>query len=177
MRLGRCWDISLAVFAAILVLAIAGVAIAQLVLGSETASEQRICYVATGDRAGSGSPGEALGMISFFLNQREISWYAQYRDLQGIITALTIYGPIPEGQAVTDTIAVPLCGTPSTLVCDTSVPGRLQGTITSFSPGETSLRPVITTIREETVRYYIQFTTSAHPTGQGELIGLFTSTC
>ena len=151
-----CINVALAIFAALIVLALAGVTIAAIILNSNQNSLQRFCF----------DKPNMLGSLSMWTNERQIGWDLQYRNLSGVVTGLAIHGPIPAG--LTDgPLAVALCGLGTTLACDLSTPGVLKDKIIETGTGG-PLKPIIQTIRNEPWRFIFKLKTSAVMTGETE---------
>ena len=145
----RCIHYSLAVFAVIVITAVAGVAIATIFIDANQHALQRYCIDIDN--------GGIIGAYSLDSNDRSMSWEFQYLSASiNPVTSIHIKGPIPTGS--TDgPLTVSLCGVPSTLVCDISVAGELSGIIYQTNPGEVSLKETINEIRGTPWRYYIEF--------------------
>jgi len=164
----RCMSITLGVFTALAVLAVVAQSIVGVITISNQNSLQRYCGEATGPKMGTASNGVAITMISLRSNEREIEWDIQYKDFTGLPVGVHIHGPTPPGLDF-GPLAIALCGTPSTLACDTSVAGKLTGKITQVSPGGGPLKPVIQAIRDEPCRYAVRIKTSAFLNGEVRL--------
>jgi hypothetical protein len=177
-RKAFCLRCTLAMFAALVVIAVAVVAALTLVFAANGENLQRFCIEATGPRAGSGSAGVMTGIVSLFSSQREIQWDLQHTALNGAILSLHIRGPVAPGDTFAG-LSLALCGTPSSLACDTSVPGVLSGTIVQLNPGGMPLKPFIQAIRKEPWKYYLQVNTGAFDGvgNNGELVGPLNSIC
>lgn len=167
-----CLRCTLGTFSALILLAVAGVAIAALVVTADQQSYQRFCMEMT-DPSGEGN-GTALGYISLRSNEREIEWQFQHHDLSGVPINIYIWGPIPVGQS-TGPLAISLCGTPSTLACDISQVGFLKGLINESSPEGDGIKPIINAIRDNPSVFYATIGTSMFP--NGEIAARFSSTC
>jgi len=146
---------------ALVVMIFGAVVIVAIVLASQQASLQRFCFVATGGV----SVGELDGALSLKTNEKRIEWKTQYKNLAGIPIGLGIYGPVQPGQ--TDgPLAVALCGTPSSLACDTSIANVLADEIGQTGTGGQPLQTLIYAIRADPWQYYIQLNTAAFPAGE-----------
>jgi hypothetical protein len=145
----------LAVLTAVVVIAVAGVAIASIVVPSNVLSQQ--CYVIR-------SPfGDLLGYILLDSSELQISWELQYVGYPQA-NNLYILGPIPPGTTSTTNIQLALCGSPSTLACDNTVPNVLNQQITTI--GGYSLKPYIQAIRDNPALFSLQLNNgTAFPLG------------
>lgn len=157
--------IVLAIFTAIVVLAVAAVAIVDIIFNSTQNATWTICVRFTAEELGSGSNGVMIGAITLNYNSRSISWDLQYRDFDSVPTALQLRGPIPAGQQF-GPVALTLCGAPSSFACDTTVAGKLKGTVLQNGVTGGSLKPVIQAIREAQWRYRGRVITGAHAAGE-----------
>lgn len=163
-------NVVLAVFAALVVLALAGVNIAAIIINSNQNSLQRFCVTFSGQPASNGS---AIGAVSLLTNEREIEWDIQYMDLLGVVTGLAIHGPIPPGMS-DGPLTVALCGLGTTFACDISTAGVLMDKIVQTGNGG-PLKPIIQAIRKEPWRYLVKIKTSAIMSG--EIQGPMDSLC
>jgi hypothetical protein len=145
----------------LVVISLAVVVIVTIVFASQQASLQRFCFVATGGV----SPGKLEGAISLKTNPRQIEWKTQYKDLAAFPIALAIHGPVLPNMSDAP-LAVALCGTPSSLACDTSIANVLQGEIGETGPGGHPLKTVINAIRSDPWRYYVLLKTATFPAGE-----------
>lgn len=92
-------------------------------------------------------PVGVLGSIILNEKGTYIQWYFQTTGTQSI----NIY--------TDDLLYLPICGFPSTLACDLSVPGVLQGTITQLNTVSLSgqpLQPFITNINSQPSLYFLK---------------------
>lgn len=138
----------LAIFAALVIIAVGGVAIAAIVVKAEEGSLQRFCF--------SDETTKFLGSVSLQTNQREIQWKFQFDPAElGPVSAIQIKGPVPPGS-VEGPLYVALCGTPSLIACDTSVVGESSGTLTRTSPEGYFLTAYIHAIRAAPWTYYVE---------------------
>jgi hypothetical protein len=142
-------NVVLAVFAAIVATAVAGVTIAAIIVNSDQNSLQRFCVT---------FEDKVRGHFSLKSNERQMLWDLQYKALPGVVTALSVHGPLQPGLDDAD-LAVALCGMPSTMVCDLAVAGRLSGGIIETYTGG-PLKPVIQAIRKEPAFYYVLIDTT-----------------
>ena len=67
-------------------------------------------------------------------------------------------GPIQPGT-LEGSLNFALCGSPSSLSCDTSTPNVLTGRITELNPGGTALKAYIQAVRVKPWLYYLQVNT------------------
>jgi hypothetical protein len=161
-------SIALGVFAAIIALAISVTVGISVLVTSTSDAYQRYAIEALASRAGSNGTGIMIGSVVVQSSDRTIAWNLDYTTDVNAILALYIMGPIPVGQ--TDApLALSLCGSPSSLACDLTVAGHLEGLITQLDPGGTPLKPYINAIRATPWRYYLQVNTGTNPSGNGEL--------
>lgn len=141
-----CLRVVLGIFTALVVIGVAIVAIIAIVYSSNANAVQRYCIQAN---------GTVFGNVRTDVNDRDIQWKVQYTPDMGTVTSLHIMGPIPLG--VTDgPLDFALCGSPSSLACDLTVPNYTEGHIYELNPGGTSLKALIQAIRNEPWRYYLQ---------------------
>lgn len=166
-----CLRFTMAIFAALVVLAVAGVAIAAIIVDSGQNAVQNICFCMQKINTTESSGGcDARGIIQLRSNDRQIEWTLQYSvaTLSSLPTSVYLMGPAPIGGSPTDQgpLAVSLCGTPSTVACDTSEAGFFTGTLTQFNPGGESLKPLIQAILNEPTRYTPKLNTGLMPMGE-----------
>lgn len=146
------------------VLLAAAMGIAALVVNQNMSSLQRFGVVATADETGSGSLGVMRGELSLQTAEERIVYRLQHRDLTSAITSLYIMGPLAPGSTHSATRALTLCGPPCTVACDTlSVANQVSGTLTGKCDDQTSLLGVITALRREPTRFYLQVNTGNFP--------------
>ena len=159
------WGRFMSVLAAISLILVAVVAIVAMVI------------VANGNAYQRNSLLSDMFSGSFILNSndRTVEWDIQHSiDMGDPVQTLQIMGPIPAGQ--TDgPLFLPLCGVPSTLACDTSVPFVLQDKLTEQSTGY-GLKNIIRDIRAAPTRYYFQVGTVSNATGLRAPLGLIGGT-
>lgn len=141
----QCVKFTLAILAALTVIAVAGIAIASLIVPSNVLAQQ--CYVI---RTVS---GDMLGYILLDSSELQITWELQYTGY-GQANTLYILGPIPPGTTSTTNIQLPLCGSPSSLACDNTVPNVLNQQITNIDGY--SLKPYIQAIRNNPALFTLQ---------------------
>lgn len=121
---------------------VATVAIISMIYVVDQNALQRYCFDET----------DMFGTIYVDTSTSKIGWNIQYTaNFTGTPASIRIEGPIPYGLS-DGTLFVPLCGTPSTLVCDSSVYGKLKDEISETYDGH-ALAPYIQAIREEPWRY------------------------
>lgn len=132
-----CWGIFLIAISVISIVFLFIVALITVISVSDQVGDKRYC------------PQFTPGSIRLNEQGRRISWYFQTTGTSSI----SIYGPTQPGMT-TGSLFLPLCGYPSTLVCDLSTPGILQGSIGPTSGGN-SLKPFITPINDQPSLYYI----------------------
>lgn len=106
--------------------------------------------------------GFAQGQIKMNQNQKTVEWDLVYDRLAAVIS-IKIYGPIGETSTEIGPLAIALCGPPSSLSCDVSVPRRVKGKIDHKMPGHKSLRQTITTLREHWAFYKVCLATTEYP--------------
>ncbi len=136
------WEIALIIFVVLVVILMAIVAIITIVYTSDAAGVRKYC------------PPLTIGSLTLNINDRTIKWYIQYDNSIGTPINLYVNGPILPGMT-TAPIYFSLCGYPSSLACDLSVPGVLQGIISELNPGGVPLKPFIEQINSEPSRYYV----------------------
>ena len=149
-----------------------GLAIATLVVNQNLSSLQRVAVVATAGDTGSGSTGVARGELSLETAEERIRFRFQHRGLSSAITSVYIMGPVAPGATLSATRAVTLCGAPCSVACDiTSVANQVSGELLQTCDASTSLLPIITSLRKEPTRFYVQINTGNFPgaTDNGEL--------
>lgn len=112
--------------------------------------------------AASDPDGFVQGQVTMNQNQKTIEWDFVYDRLASIMS-IKIFGPIGETSTEMGPLTIALCGPPSTLVCDDSVPRRIKGKINHKMPGYQSLRQTITAIRKRRGFYKICFPTIEYP--------------
>jgi len=144
--------IILGIIAFVTVVFVGIVQIVYIVKNSNILALQRYCII---------NPN-AKGDLSIDSSEGDISWYIQYNAI-GPITSIYIMGPIPIGLT-TGPLQVALCGAPTTLSCDNSILGVIQGTINNY--GGASLYPYISAIRYHPTLYYLQINTGTFPLGE-----------
>lgn len=160
----RCLSTTLAILTSLVVFAVVALSIVSMIVVSDQNSLQRFCGEATAAKDVE-TNGTAIAMISLKSNEREIGWEIQYKDLLGMPIGVHIHGPTPAGLD-SGPLFVALCGTPSTLACDTSVAGVLTGLITQTGTGGDPLKPIIQAIRKEPCRFEFRLKSSAFPNGE-----------
>jgi len=137
-------------------LAVVATLIASFIVFGDSRAVTNYSIFASKDDVPSNMPADADGFVRGQLymnqNQKHVKWDLLYDRLTAI-TALYVMGPIGQTSSETGPIALPLCGSPSSLACDLSVPHKVTGEITHQSPGNQSLRDVITKIREAPAFY------------------------
>lgn len=154
-----CLRVVLGIFTALVVIAVAIVAIVAIVYSSNANAVQRYCVQANGN---------VFGYVQTDVNDRDIEWKLQYTPDMGTVVSLHVMGPIPLG--LTDgPLDFALCGSPSSLACDLTVPNYTEGHITELNPGGTSLKSLIQAIRNEPWRYYLQINRGAGAPVRAEL--------
>jgi hypothetical protein len=129
----------------LVVLAVAGVAIAALVVNANYLIIQRNCV--------SDSNATIFGLISTDTNGPSFDWDLQYLSSVSPINTVQIRGPIPAGQLTSSTILIALCGTPSTLACDVSIPNILKGSVKEYNGA--GVKTLIQSFREKPNAYYV----------------------
>jgi hypothetical protein len=143
--------ILLAVLTAIVTLMAVGFAIAAPFVTANILANQR--YYIKNDPS---SP-PLLGMLQADSVSRLFAWNLILSNASTPI-ALGVYGPIQNIVPLDAPLYWSLCGLPSTQVCDTSVPGYLNGTSAVQLPGN-----VISTMRDFPSLYYLLLTPAVGP--------------
>jgi len=159
-----CLRVTLGIFAALVVIAVAIVAIFAIVYSSNANALQRYCVEAN---------GTVFGYVSMDVNDRDIEWEIQHTPDMGTVVSLHIMGPIPIGLTE-GPLDFALCGSPSSLACDLTTPNFLKDRIVELNPGGTGLKPLIQAIRTEPWRYYLQINRGAGDpvrAGLGQICG------
>ncbi|MDB9801161.1 hypothetical protein OAB94_02165 [Flavobacteriaceae bacterium] len=169
-----CLKYTLVAFSILVAILAAITAIISVVVTADQNSLQRFCVVVTATKLNTSSNGHMIGAVSLKSSESKIGWKLQYNDFSGIPIGVSIHGPVQPGLSVAQ-IAVALCGTPSSLACDTSVAGQLNGEIGETGTGGGPLKPVIQAIRNEPWKYYLQINTGSFP--NGEVTGDLNSLC
>lgn len=132
----KIWCKALLIVSTVVCVILVGiVALVTVVLVSNQTGDKRYC------------PVGVLGSIRLNEKGTYIIWYFQTTGTQSI----NIY--------TGGSLYLPICGFPSTLACDLSVPGILQGTITELNTVSLSgqpLQPFITNINSEPSLYFLK---------------------
>jgi hypothetical protein len=153
-----------ATLTAIVVVGVAVTAILSIVFTANSNSIQQYATVSISNSSGA----QIIGSTTTDVNSRQVSWYYQYTNPFGPVVYLHILGPIPAGQTIASApLLFSLCGSPSTLACDNTVPNVVQGTANQLSPSGDSLKAVITQMRQYPILYGIE--------GYGATGGVFRS--
>lgn len=105
--------------------------------------------------------GFLRGQLKMNQNQKTIIWDFVY-DRLDTITTIFIIGPIGQTSTETGPVKLTLCGQPSTMACDVSIPFKVKGEITQKMPEHGTLREVITTIRKTPAFYKMCVKTTTH---------------
>ena len=164
----------LAFFAALVVIAIAGVAIAGIVTPHSREPIQRYCF--------NKDNGQLLGTVAVDSVDNVISWDFQYTPTGSFggeaVLALQIVGPAPVGEEdpFTGPLHVALCGIPSMMACDISTENTVKGTLTMTNPAGLALKTFIQSIRDSPWLYALRINVSG-PSGLGAFQQHFTSVC
>jgi len=137
-------EIFLIIILVAVLICVAVVAIISIVFNSNEAGVKTYCPSALG----------TLGYVSFDSNNRQISWRIQYPNIVGTPSNLYVRGPVLPG-ATTAGIYFSICGFPSSLACDLSVPGVLSGQIGELNPGGNPLTPIIEQVQGNPSLYYV----------------------
>ncbi len=138
------WELALMLIVVIVLSAVAVVAGLSIIFTSNRAGVKRYCMTEG-----------TQGSVALNENDRTIRWYIQYPLAVDVPGNLYIRGPILPGATVAD-IYLSLCGYPSSLACDLSIPGVLQGIIHELNPGGTPLKPLIVQMNSEPSLYYVE---------------------
>ncbi len=136
-------EIFLIIILVTVLICVAIVSIISIVFNSNSAGVRTYCPSVNG----------TLGYIRFNANNRDIVWRIQYPSVVGTPTNLYIHGPVLPG-ATTAVLYFSICGYPSSLACDLSVPGVLSGSIGELNPGGTPLTPIIEQVQANPSLYY-----------------------
>lgn len=96
--------------------------------------------------------GFLRGQLKMNQNQKTIEWDFIYDKINTIVS-IGVFGPIGTTSSDWGTLALPLCGPPSTKVCDTTIPRKVTGKIDIIMPGHQSPRSIITAIRDAPAFY------------------------
>ncbi len=137
-------EVFLIIILVVVLALVAIVSIISIVFNSNSAGVKTYCPSAAGN----------LGYVRFDTNNRVISWRVQYPSSIGTPTNLYVHGPILPG-ATTAALYFSICGFPSSLACDLSVPGLLSGSISELNPGGSPLTPIIEQIQANPSLYYV----------------------
>ena len=130
------------ILVAVAFILMAGVAIAALVVNANGQALQRYAVIGNG----------FTGQISMDINSGQLSWSLQYVPPQGAVNTFYIMGPIPPGSS-TGPLDLAVCGSPSSLACDNSVPYVLKGSIMQY--GSSGLVNYMTVIRQNPAFFYV----------------------
>jgi hypothetical protein len=141
-----CLKMTIDCFLVIVVLAVAGVAIAALIVNANYLIVQRNCVSSLVNDT-------FTGLISTNTNGPSFDWDLQYLIGVPTINTIHIYGPIPAGQSTSSTLLIALCGTPSTLACDVSIPSVLKGSVKEYNGA--GVKTLIQSFRERPNAYYV----------------------
>lgn len=153
-RTDLLWARFMAILAALSLILVAVVAIVAMVIVANGNAIQRYCVV----------NDLYLGDVTLNSNNREIEWDLQSTiPLGDPVQTVHIFGPIPPGLTSAP-LFLALCGVPSTLACDTSVPSVLTGKLTEQYTGY-GLKNIIRDIRAAPTRYYLEIGTVMNTTG------------
>lgn len=176
------WHRTLVLFAVLMAILTLIVVIFSVVFSAAQNSTQRFCIEPAPERVdpGPGEAGAGPTRMQFTLDSNGNQITFRFRYSAGTLSnvqAIHVRGPIPIGSN-TGNIKFPLCGVPSTTVCDTiTTPGEVKGTLVQIEPGGTDPRPEILNIRADPDLYYIEVLTSANPATPGALRAPLTSIC
>lgn len=136
------------VLTALGVIGVVIVTILSIIFTSNINSLQRYCFITENNTL--------MGSMTTDYGNRAISWDFQFTSGLEPVNYLYIMGPLIPGQ--TDPpFFFALCGSPSTLACDNTVPNVMSQSITQLSPSGDSLKPLITDIRENPWVYFMSF--------------------
>lgn len=138
-----CLKMTIGFLMAIVVAAVAGVAIAALVVNANYLVIQRNCV----------SNDNFLGFITTDKNGPSFVWDLQFTIGTPTINTIHIMGPILPGYNSSGTLFIALCGTPSTLACDLSVPFQVKGSVNEYNGA--GVNTLINTFREKPNAYYV----------------------
>ena len=143
---GRTVMIALIEIGGLLLLAAIGFTIASMFVASNLLSNQRY-YLGNAD-------GTVLGLLQADSSNMFIKYDIMYESSVATITAVGVYGPITGSgpPSATADLAVPLCGLPSSVACNTTA---LTGTVYSIEPALTALESLIGAMRTNPTRYYL----------------------
>jgi hypothetical protein len=143
---GRTVMFALIAVAGVLLLAAVAFTICSMFVASSLLANQRY-YLSNAD-------GTVLGLLQADDSSMFVKYDIMYESSLGTVTAVGIYGAITGSgpPSATADIAIPLCGLPSLVACNTTA---LAGTVYSIEPDQTALGPVVGTMRTNPTRYYL----------------------
>ncbi len=146
------WNIFAIIVTVIVVLLAGAVCISVIVIQANSMAVQRYTMQCT---PSSGNITNAIGrgMMWFDSSANSIQWDLRHTNTMDVALAVYINGPIPIGLNDAP-LFLPLCGTPSSLACDITIPGFLKDII--YTQGTTGIGPQITTIRDFPNVYYVE---------------------
>jgi len=147
----RKWNIALAIIGAILLALVVAVLITYMAL--DASRRTRVVYTILGREVGNETSDLRLrGQLILDSSDKTIEWDLRYTNVDDVPLAVYINGPIPVGLD-TGPLDIALCGSPSVVACDTTVPALLRGKIDIYNGN--SLKTYISAIRALPAIYYI----------------------
>ena len=143
-------------FTVIVLFVVAGMLIASFIIIGDSQSTTNYSIFADKVAVPSSIQNDLTGFMRGHLkmnqNLKSIKWAFIYDKLNMVIS-MYVMGPIGQTSTETGPVAVTLCGPPSTLACDLSVPRKINGEIHSKMPDRDTLRGAITEIRKAPAFY------------------------
>ena len=136
------------VLTALGVIGVVIVTILSIIFTSNINATQRYCFITENNTL--------MGSMTTDYGNRAISWDFQFVSGLEPINNIQIMGPLSPGQTIPP-FYFALCGSPSTLACDNTVPNQISQTIEQLSPSGDSLKPLITEMRQNPWVYFLNF--------------------
>ena len=155
--MGRtCWDKGIDTLVVITVLAGVVCAIFAAIFANNVGVKQTYLIGVTN------GPPLMRGILVTDSESDSISYDLKYHNTLAPIMSLALVGPIDINTG-DGPVFIALCGLPSLIVCDTTIPNTLSGSIRETSPGGDSLRVKIQDLRANRMDYEFRVMTPSNP--------------